>query len=257
MNDNYLKYKKNNLPTPHWCDEHQILEYIHFDNQQLTNDSNNEEPKLEINSTLTEALSHIVNHNFYYSFTAKYIQTQKVNGKWVDKIIVGHMHTHSFDEVVRFLYNAPESFRISKDEEEFYSKQELEYLKLVQKYLLLIGIKDFKSDKIPSTRYRNKLHSKYCNALISRFNDKIIEEIINEKREYLVTKWYPDYSTKEYSSGESQLLITDKDYNFKLFIEFTKSEVKKYQDIKSICKEDLSNDDNIIIDYFKIIEIFK
>lgn len=257
MNNNYLKFKKNNLPTPLWCDDHQILEYIHFNNQQLIGDSNNLEPQLEVNSSLAEALGRIVNHVFYYSFTAKYLQAKKVNGKLIDKTIVGHMHAHSFDEVVKFLYNSPESFSISKEEEQFYSQQELQYLKLVQKYLLLIDLKDINVDKIPATRYRNKLHTKYSNATIYQFNDKTIKDIINGKRTYLVTTWYPGYLNHQYKPGQSQLLITDKDYNFKIFIEFTKSEVKKYKDIKTIYPKDLTDDDNIIIDYFKIIEIFK
>ncbi len=49
----------------------------------------------------------------------------------------------------------------------------------------------------------------------------------------------------------------DKDENFKMFIEFTHEEVKFYKDVKKIYKrEDLKDDDKLIIYHFKIIEVF-
>ena len=54
-----------------------------------------------------------------------------------------------------------------------------------------------------------------------------------------------------------QELITDKDYNFKLFIEYTYDEIKLYKDIKDIYHVDNLNDcDKVIVRYFKILDKF-
>lgn len=55
---------------------------------------------------------------------------------------IEHNHAHSFMEVVEIVYYCPESFSIDKVDYEFYSKQELKYLKRLQSYLLAIGLKD-------------------------------------------------------------------------------------------------------------------
>lgn len=53
-------------------------------------------------------------------------------------------HCHSFDEIVRCVYEYPESFRIPKDCLKEYSEQELRCLKKMQSYLKVIGLKDEK-----------------------------------------------------------------------------------------------------------------
>lgn len=261
MNDfseRYNKFKKNNLPTPFWDEERQTFEYVYFYNGKSIINFEESKDQLEVSTNLTDALAEIATTGFYYSFTSKYIEAWQENGKIVRKITVGHSHAHSFEEVVRALYASPESFSISKKEEEFYSKQELEYLKRVQKYLLFIGMKDLETRKAPVSRYRNKRHSKYKNAIIYKYTNEEIEKIINGNLNFQVTKWYPEYSGNEkYKPKEYQALIVDKEHNFKMFLEFTKRELKKYQDIKSIYKiDDLNDDDNVIVTYFKILEIY-
>ena len=240
FNKRYDKFKKNNLPTHFWDEERKILEYVYFYN---TKSSKLEENKqLEVNSTLTEALGKIVHTSFYYSFTSK----------------VGHLHVHSFEEVVKYLYDFPESFYISKEEEVFYSKQELTYLRRVKKYLCFIGMKDKENEKKSSSRYKNRVHSKYENTYIYSFNDETIKNMINGKINFKVNDWYKEYSEKEkLKSKEYQALIVDKEDNFKMFVEFTNSEVKTYKDIKEVYTiENLKDDDKIIVTYFKILEIF-
>lgn len=250
FNSRYDKFKKNNLPTPFWDEERETFEYVYFEEAK---------DQLEVNPSLVEALGKITYTGFYYSFTSKHVQAWRENGKIVKKVVIGHDHAHSFEEVVKVLYNSPESFSISKDEEKFYSKQELEYLRRVQKYLLFIGMKDLETIKVPVSRYRNKAHSKYGNTIIYRFNDEAIKNIINGKRNFKVTEWYPEYSGDEkFKSKEYQALIVDNEDNFKMFVEFTKREVKKYEDIKDVCTiENLKGDDKVIVTYFKILEIFK
>lgn len=254
----YDKFKKNNLPTPFWDEERQTYEFVYFYNGKSFFNSVEAKDELEVNSSLTDALGDIAYTGFYYPFTSKQIMKRIENGKIITKVVVGHNHAHTFDEVVKALYYSPESFNISKDEEEFYSKQELKYLRRVQKYLLFIGMKDLETTKAPVSRYRNKKHSKYENALINKFTDKLIEDILNGKRNFSVIDWYPEYTGDEkYKPHEFRALIVDEEDNFKMFIEYTKREVKFYKDIKEIYSNDkLKDDDKVILRYFKVLEIF-
>lgn len=252
----YDKFKKNNLPTPFWDEERQTLEYVYFYNDKRPDAK---EPKrLEIESRLSEALANIAFTGFYYSFTDKHMISWKENGKYISKFVVEQNHAHSFETVVRCLYNSPESFHISKEEEEFYSKQELEYLRRVQKYLLFIGVKDLETPKASVTRFRNKIHSKYENAYIYKLNDFALNKVINGERNFRYIKWYPEYrGPKTYKDHEYQALIVDKEDNFKMFVEFTYQEIKLYKEIQNLCSNDnLKEEDKVIVTYFKILEIF-
>ena len=166
-----------------------------------------------------------------------------------------HTHAHSFDEVVRDLYDYPESFKISKAEEEFYSKQELGYLKRVQKYLLFIGMKDndFKSK---NTRYRNKLHKKYGHAIIHKYPKKTINDILLDKCNFRVTEWY-DSSIYDKDIDPFDALIIDDDYDFRLYVKYVHWEVKKYKEIKDIYEiKNFKDNDNVVVTYFEILEKF-
>ncbi len=255
----YDKFKKNNLPTPFWDEERQTLEYVYFSNEKLSFNSKEVKKELKVNPSLSEALSKTAFTGFYYSFTDRHIMGWRENGKWIKKSVVGHNHAHSFEEVVRALYSSPESFSIAKEEEQYYSKQELEYLRRVQKYLLFIGMKDLGIQNVPVSRFRNKLHSKYEHAFIYKFSEDALNNIFSGKRDFRLIDWYPEYkeNNKKYKPKEYQALIVDKEDNFKMFVEFTDEEVKMYKDIKDVCKrDDLKDDDKVIVAHFKIVEIF-
>lgn len=247
----YDKFEKNNLPTPFWDEERQTLEYVNIGNRKNIYNFDNIDNKVKVYSNLTNALEDLVDISFYYPFYAKYQDLTK-NG---NKFVVGNTHTHSFENVVQSLYESPESFYISSEDEQFYSKQELKYLKKLQKYLLFIGLKDVETNKVPISRYRNKLHEKYKNAYIISLNSELLNDILNGKINFIVYKWYSDYKENKYGKNEYQCLITDKEYNFKLFIEYTYTEIKLYKDIKYLYHMDNINDTNkIIVKYFHIIE---
>ena len=256
----YDKFKKNNLPTYFWDEERQVQEYVYFYNGKSWYNAEEAKNELNVNSSLVDALGDIAFTGFYYSFTNRHIRACKnEKGKYVQKYVIGHNHAHSFEDVVKALYLSPESFSISKDEEQFYSKQELEYLRRVQKYLLFIGMKDLKTFKNPISRYQNKKHSKYENALIYSFNDYALEKVMNGERDFRVIDWYPEYKGHEkFKPKEYQALIVDKEDNFKLFVEFTHEEVKLYKEIKHLCikNDDLKDDDKVILIHFKILEVF-
>ncbi len=241
----YDKFQKNNLPTPFWDDERQTLEYVHFINEK----------EREISDDLVYALENITRAGLYYSYTTKYIVGWLENGELKQKEEIGHYHGHSFEEVVHSLYYAPQSFKITKEDEQFYSQQELDYLRKVQKYLLFIGLEDFKTGKIPIARYRNKKQKKYGNLPFYNVRDEVIKDILTGKRNFLFSKRFEGYN-KCYSKGDKALLL-DLEDNIKLYIEFTKIEEKLYSDIKDYCyQNEYQDNDKIIVRYFKILEIF-
>lgn len=253
----YDKFKKNNLPTPFWDEERRTLEYIYFCYGKSI--LKGKEKELEINSSLSKALGEIACTGFYYSFTDKHIMGWREDGKFIQKLVIEHNHVHSFEEVVKALYASPESFSISKEEEQFYSKQELEYLRRVQKYLLFIGMKDLETTKVSVSRYRNKIHSKYEHALIYRFNDFTLNKVLNGERDFRIIDWYSGYrGPKTYRPKEYQALIVDQEDNFRMFVEFTYEEIKFYKDIKKVCKDRFyKDDDKLIVIHFKILETFQ
>ena len=256
--ERYNRFKKNNLPTPFWDEERQIYEYVYFYNGKSFLNSVKTNNKLEVNTNLNIALSNITCTGLYYPFTSKRIQYSKENEKIIKKVVIGDDHAHSFDEVINVLYDCPESFNISKEDEEFYSKQELKFIRRIQKYLLFIGMKDLETNRVPVSRYRNKIHSKYESALIHKFSNTLIKDILDGKRNFNVIDWYPEYTGDEkYKPCEFRALIVDEEDNFKMFVEYTKSEAKYYKDIKEIYLNDKLIDDNkVILQYFKVLEIF-
>lgn len=267
FNKRYDKFKNNNLPTPFWDKERQTLEFVHYDsNLDYWNNilkSNNEsfDRKQKINNNLIDALEDIAGAGFYYPYTCGYFEWARAtdeNDK--PKLKIGHTHSHSFEKVVRDLYDFPESFKISKEEEEFYSKQELKYLRRVQKYLLFIGLKDIESYKHSVKRYRSKKQKKYGNAVIHYYKDSVIKDFLSAKRNFIVIvtdhiEIYKEY--EEYPNHDKRELVVDKDDNFRLFIEYTHQEIKKFKAIKNIYKnKELKDNDKVVVQYFKILERF-
>ena len=258
----YDKFKNNNLPTPFWDDGRQILEYVNYDSELnywdnlfKSNDADYN-PKLNVNSSIVTALEDITCIGFYYPYDCGHFTYEKD----IPKIEVGHTHSHSFEEVVRSLYNFPESFKINKEEEKFYSKQQLDYLRRVQKYLLFIDLKDLNSDRTSIKRYRNKRQKTYGNAYIRTYDDKAIRDFLTGKRNFIVIipdniNIYDQY--KDYPNHNKKELVVDKKDNFKIFIEYTHQEIKTYQEIKNVyINEKLDDNTKIVVEYFKILERF-
>lgn len=263
----YDKFKKNNLPTRFWDDERQTLEYVHYDaelnywHNVFKSDDEDWDRKLNVNTNLVTALESIAFTGFYYSYSCGYFTLAKETDKDHSlKLKYGHTHSHYFENVVQDLYNFPESFNISKDEEQFFSKQQLKYLRRVQKYLLFIGLKDINTNKPSINRYRNAKQKKYGVAYIHSYPDKIIKEFLSGKRNFKVIipndiGIYENY--REYPNHDKKELVVDKEDNFKMFIEYTHQEIKMYKDIKKVYKnKKLKNNDKVVVEYFKILEIF-
>ena len=247
----YDKFKKYNLPTPFFDDERQTREYIWFNN------SNDNELKENVTSTLSYAMEEIAFTQLYYSFNCRSFNAKMVGNKYVTDEKIGHNHAHSFEEVLELLYDFPESFKISKKDEIYYSRQELMFLRDVQKYLQFIGLKDIKWSPRSNSRYRNSKQKKYGNAYIHSFKNSVIKNIENGKRNFKVIHYIKGYKPKIYKNGEFKALITNEKGDFKFFVEFTHEEIKNVKEIRKVYKnKSISDNDKVIVCYFKILEKF-
>ena len=253
FNKRYDKFKKNNLPAPFWDEERQVREYVMFD-KYLDGEH------VYATQNLYNAFENIIWDNFYYSFNCRYYTIHyDENGKEVYTEVIGHMHEHDFDSVICRVYNCPETFSIDKKDEFLYSEQELRFIRRLQKYLNFIGVKDIKPGHIPVSRYRNSRREKYLNASIISCSDKLLSPILSGELNYHAYEYreYCDGSNSAiYNRDKEKSLIVDKDDNFIVAIEFGKSEIKKYKDVKKYYKLDLKDDDKVIVNYFNILERF-
>lgn len=248
----YDKFKKNNLPTPFYDDERQTHEYVYYNENIEVDKRDDFDRRIMVSGDIVDALENITWNSFYYSYSCRFIieNNQKVSQ---------HTHAHDFKEVVRDLYDYPESFNVSEDEEEFYSKQELDYLRKVQKYLLFIGMKDIKDGKRNVSRYRNKLQKKYGHAFIYKYSNERVNDFISGKINFKVNDWYDGFDDcyKDKNMDEFYALITDENNDFRLYVKYTYYEVKTYKVIKDIFKvKDLKDNDKVVLTYFEIIEKF-
>jgi len=237
--EDYDDFKNNNLPTPFYNNKKEHFEYVNF----IVNE-------LQVNDNLIYALGDLADTDLYFSYTSKYfIEDEKTSEI---KIIKGHCHSHLFDDVVRSLYNFPESFEISKEEEQFYSKVELSFLKRIQKYLLFLGMKDLENVNDIS-RYNNKNFETYKNTRIYKFDDDEIKNILENKLNFYVTPYYENYKNLE----NYDVLIVDSNEDFKLHIEIYNREEKKYKEVKQAYTiNDLNDQDKVIVTYFNILKVF-
>ena len=247
-NERYKQFSKNNLPQMFWDNKRDTWEYVFY-----------KEGRPYVCKNLYNALEEITWAGFYYPYICKYRHVEMKDGKYVESFEVGHSHSHDFDQVVDALYYSPESFRIEKEDEEYYSKQELKYLKRVQDYLLFIGVKDVETAHIPVARYRNKKQEKYQNASKHSYTNKRIKMILNNETNYCILKWYKEYGDerREYKPGEYQALVTNEAGEYKLFVEYTYNEVKLYKELNEKEKNpEFKDDEKVIVSYFKVLEKF-
>lgn len=242
FNERYEKFKKNNLPTPFWDKERQVLEFVCYEKDWYQGGFN-------ISNNITD--SFISKFDLYYPFNS-IIVTKEGEKK------VGACHEHTFENVVRDLYNYPVSFNIPRKDESYYSKQELSYLKLLKNYLLFVGLTDL-PDNVKVARYRNKLVKKYQQAMILKLDNRQINDIIKGKCSFFaIKKNKHNKDIKKYAKGELQYLIVDDKYNFRLFIEYVEKKKQKYQEVKKQVKVLKTKDtDEVMVYYFKILEIFE
>ena len=250
----YHKFKNCNIPYPFFDYKRDTFEMVsYFKNNKSYN----------VNQSIVDAVGDISYHNLTYHY--KISNKKKIN----DDIYVSHCH--NFDELVKVLYDNPESFYIPKRYLSEYSKQELEFLKDTQNYLKLIGLKNkkitkeqedlyLKMDKLYHKKTLNiydKLYLKYLEYLDKKFWKKSQKEEIkrydndldliycNYRRKYCKnkkianayingTKNYSIYRKNKYDrtfKGERYLVI-DNDYNYLGVVEVIKENIIKLKDLK-------------------------
>ena len=245
--DRYNKFSKNNLPTPYWDDERHTLEYVYYCDGEA-----------QIFNNITDALENITMAGFYYSYTSRHLSGHLEGRKMVYETVVGHSHDHTFEGVVRALYDSPESFSISKDDEIYYSIQELDYLRHVQQYLLFMGMKDVTELHPKVSRYRNERYEKYKNAVVHHLSTKHVEDIINQKLNYVVKYLYPGYEKLMKNDFTSfTALVRDDNEKFRMLVEYTNEEIKKYKDVKDVYNiPELKDNDDVLVTYLEVKEVF-
>lgn len=263
----YKQFKNNNLPEPFWDEERQVKEYVYYAPDRFSN-VNDEEHNYVIFNNLSDSLGEIAGASFYYSFTSgAFVYNRDNDGKENGKVEVGHQHAHSFEEVVHSLYSFPESFNISSEEEIYFSQQELEYLKRVQKYLLFIGMKDFKFEdfddetgKIKDNikRYYNERQEKYKNVGVIKCSDENLLKITEGKRNYFVIVPYDTSIYNDYEDfSDRYALVIDSNFDYRLYIKYTHGIIKQYIDVKEEIEiPDLKDEDKVFVEYFEIVERF-
>ena len=228
----YDKFKNNTLVTPFYDEEREVLKFVWNLNGEL-----------KVRDTISEFMESTTNVSLYYPYV----------GKDNDSII--HFHAHSFEELLRVLYSCPETFKILKKDEIFYSKQQLKYLNRVKKYLLFLGLRDDNNEG--NKRYQNEIIKKYSKCYIYTIDKKEKELIKKGKLDFLWWNYHSYINYKDYEPSQFQALLVDEKDNFLYFIEFIDSRVVKYKDIKNIVKIDKKKDNNkVVIRHFKILERF-
>ena len=243
LNKKYDKYKKNNLPTPNWNDERKIMEYVWF-----------KDDNLQLSDELSYALEEISLAGLYYPYIDKHVESYLKGKKWIRNVVIGHNHGHSFEEVIKALYYSPESFKIEKKDYKYYSAQQLEYLKRIQNYLLLIGLKDLGNNKISNSRFRNKLHKKYYDCVLIEMKSKNINNLIKGKIDYRVVKYHKGYNPDTFEPHKA--LIVDENNNFRLYVDIIATKYKKRKDIKGYYFTNKPKENSkVIVYYINIIEV--
>lgn len=231
----YDKFKKYNLPVHYYDIERQTNEYIYKEYVMHLDGEIKED--IMISNDLINPLANLAETGLYYPFNSR-----------LSRDTVGHTHEHEFKDVLRELYDYPESFSLSEEDKEFYSKQELDFITMTQKYLLFIGLKD----KLDSglDRYVNELRDKYKDSDIYTLNNDHIEAILNNK--VIVKNHYDDNYDR--LTGTT-FLVRDKFFDFKLFVRVIDYKVVKYSDVKHLySSNNFKDDDSVRLYNLEILE---
>ena len=133
---NLKKYKNCSIPYPFYDKKKNIIEWVMY---------NSNIKQFNINNSLSNSLEEIIKCGLIYHYKAKILGRENSKQELKYRLMINHCHT--FDEIIKKLYDYPETFEIPNEFLEEYSKQELEYLKQIKNYLLLIGLKDLRGSK--------------------------------------------------------------------------------------------------------------
>ena len=122
-----------------------------------------------------------------------------------------------------------------------------------------MGMKDVTELHPKVSRYRNKKYDKYKHAIVHHLSNERVNDIINKKLNFVVNTLYPGYEnySREYFSHFDALIIDDNE-EFRMLVEYTKEEIKKYKDVKDAYPvKDLKDDDKVLVVYLEVKEVFE
>ena len=238
-NKRYKKFKSCTLPYPFFDEKRLTFEWVTYIKKQY-----------DINRSLLYAIENLARTGVIYHY-----KQQKIK------------HCHSFDEVIEALYKYPESFIIPDEFLSEYSNQELLFLKQVQSYLHLIGLRDYTEskkmqdinnrfdyiydlkhktikDKLFMMTYHKKCRKQEYKDNLKRYtNTKVLEylsynainvsekrvakSILNGEKDYAIKV---KYSFSEPSKNKKSLIICNG--TFIGVVENQSEEVIKFKDLK-------------------------
>ena len=135
-NKRYKKIKSCNLPYPFWNKKRQTFEWVRYSKDYKC---------YCVEPSLVYSIDEVARTGVTYHYKAKLYGREFPTQTIKYRLMVNHCH--SFEEVVKALYDYPETFSVPDEFLDEYSKQELDYLKKAKKYLQLIELKDIKPSK--------------------------------------------------------------------------------------------------------------
>lgn len=135
-NKRYKKIKSCNLPYPFWNKKRQTFEWVRYSKDYKC---------YCVEPSLVYSIGEVARTGVTYHYKAKLYGREFPTQTIKYRLMVNHCH--SFEEVVKALYDYPETFSVPNEFLDEYSKQELDYLKKAKKYLQLIELKDIKPSK--------------------------------------------------------------------------------------------------------------
>ncbi len=267
INRKYRKLDKCNLPFEFYDknkEKYEWVNYIKYIDNTMTYNRN---------KYLIDAIETICKVGITYNYN--------INNNCNNKNY--QSHCHNFDSVLKELYFYPESFNIPDEFKEDYSKQELNFIEEIQKYLLFIKLKDFQYSKeyklieekvtkifsqekinlidkikiaylnIKSQKilYKNKLarchnerQAKYQNYDHLILSKEKIKNIINNHQKFLI-RYSPYFkNTKTFSSIGKKYLLKDENYNILASIEIMENQIIKFKDFKQAMAKEVKDFQN-------------
>lgn len=249
----YKKFKNCSLPYPYWSPKRDTFEWVRYDKDRK---------EFDVQSELFESLGDMACTGLTYHYKSHSYFRYKEGNKEVYKI--RESHGHNFNEIVKAVYDYPETFSIPNDCLEEYSKQEIRYLKRVQNYLKLIGLKDFEiskereeiakkwdaislkekknivdkikkmyyakqEDKIIKKekflRYENSKAYLYADCFYMHIEkEKVLKSMLNGEKDYRVFRYCGSRVGKKY-------FLLDKEENYYALIEFIEEQKIKFKNL--------------------------
>lgn len=266
-NSGYNKFKKCSLPYPFWNKKHNTLEWVNY----------NSYDGFLINNELYESLTDRI-YEFTYHYEIKSYSKKNIKKEIPNRVEVNHCH--NFNDVLRALYEYPNSFSIPMRFKNEYSEQQLMFIKQLQNYFKLIQLKDYeeseelkkiyekyddieKKKSILNSLKKHKLIRKEkrlkqkewlkrtSNSKAFYYDDFIKMYIDNdEELNLILNNCFKIFKYNNYKKIENKYLVIDVQLNYRAAIKVVDERIMKLKDLEDIVDYKLLGYDNFL-DYKK------